>query len=184
MNQLPDDYQVNPSDEQPAPARPRRSASPWLWGLVLVVAVGGLLWYLGRGNPLAESKLAWVTDSDQAMERAEREGLPVLMVFSQPNCGYCRVLKKQVLATDDFERMAAGRVVPADLDIREADKHLQLLVGYGGNATPTTVLARADGTMIARFDGASPTIIDWLRGQLDKLATDPADAGPTTRPQD
>ena len=169
--------------------RPAASGRPWR-ALLLVLLIGGAVAWVsfrmqadssGAFNPT----LHWQTDSDQALDRAAREGLPVLMVFTGPRCIYCRRLEKLVLERPPFEKAVAGRVVLALLDI-ESVKHLRLLEGFGGSATPTVVLTDPAGRMLGFYQGDGADLADWVGRMLrdwrgeGRAATQP-EAGATTR---
>jgi thioredoxin-related protein len=159
MGEAMNDSGLNP---QPGPPTRRRKT----WPLVLLVVLVGLFlaYRAAQTNRPFKSNLPWQSDASAALAEAKAKGLPVLMVFSMPNCVFCTQLQQDVLSKPAFENVARGRVVLADLDIAARKQNLQLLQRYGGTGTPTVVLTNADGRLLGFYNGGS--LPDWLAGLL------------------
>lgn len=165
------------------PARPRN----WAALLLVLLAGAGIAWFSLRGrsgrSPPLDPAAGWLSDPDAAQAQAKVRGLPLLMVFSQPGCSYCDLLKEQVLSRPQFEAAARGRVVLADLDIVADRASMGRFREYGGRATPTLVLVDPAGGLIAFKEGGRG-VEDWLADGLRRweLGGAGAGGGPATRP--
>ncbi len=188
-------------DEEGGSMRPARRPRNWA-GLLLVLLLGAgvallaLRWGAGRRADFAPG-LPWHTDAAAAEAEARARGLPVLMVFSQPGCGYCTVLKEDVLDEAAFEDLVRERAVLADLDITSDPGTMERFRRYGFRGTPALVLARPDARAVAVKEGGrdvpawlADALRTWQAGRPESPAAVPPPAGgeapsdgPTTRPE-
>ena len=180
----PGDLAAQPkARSRPTWSGPRR---PWRTLVALLLIGGAIAWVSFRFHEATGGSfhptLHWQTDCDAAVAAATQADEPILMVFTQPNCVYCRRLEKQVLETPAFEAVARGRVVLAMLDI-SSKRHLDLLEQFGGKGTPTVVLTNPQGRMIDFYQGDGGDLVHWLVACLTaSRVVPPAGTQPATRP--
>lgn len=68
-------------------------------------------------NGIAQEKLTWHTDMNEAFEIATKENKTLMLFFTGSDwCGWCKRLQKEVLNTNDFENWAKDKVVLVELD--------------------------------------------------------------------
>ncbi len=180
MNHLPDDYKVDDIRPEPAPPAKREGGSWWIWAALLVIGVVGVYWVVSQrdASPPQGSSLAWHTDIDETLAEARRSGRPALLVFSQPGCGACVKLKRNVLETEAFAEVVRGRAVPAHLNIQADRRAMDMVVAFGVNATPAVALVDAEGNLLHLWIGYRPSLAGDLGEVLD------ARTPPATMPDD
>jgi thiol:disulfide interchange protein len=170
---------------KPTWSGPRRT---WRTLLTLLLIGGAVAWVSFRLREATTGSfhptLQWLTDSRTAVAAATQADQPILMVFTQANCTYCRRLEKQVLETPAFEAVARGRVVLAMLDVA-ARRNLDLLEQFGGKGTPTVVLTNPQGDMIDFYPGDGKDLVNWLTTCLTAPRIPPSPGSqPATRAAD
>lgn len=182
----PRPHDTNP----PTPAPPcacRRPGRPWRPLLVILLVGAFIAWLSLRQQHRFRPTLHWETSRAQAVARATQEGLPILMVFTQPGCPPCVRLEKQVLETPAFEALANGRAVLAMLDATDPPNR-ELLESFGGRGTPTVIMTNPVGRKLGSFEGEGTHLLGWLERMLlawDRsremlITTQPADTQPAT----
>lgn len=79
----------------------------FVWFVVLLISAKGI----------AQEKLTWYTDMNEAFELAEKENKTLLLFFTGSDwCGWCIRLQNEVLKTPDFEKWAKDKMVLVELD--------------------------------------------------------------------
>jgi peroxiredoxin/uncharacterized membrane protein YphA (DoxX/SURF4 family) len=147
---------------------------------------------LSLGSPAAAFALpglhgeTWTLDAFCAM------GKPVLLVFSDPNCGPCNALLPDL---GRWQREHAARLTIAVISRGSADAnraktaklHLQYLLlqqdrevagAYEANGTPSAVLVRPDGTIGSHVAAGAQSV----RALLTATISDPAPSSIQTHP--
>jgi thiol:disulfide interchange protein len=141
----------------------RRGLSAVRWAVALTAA-GAVLAALGGCSPrplpkgqekrAAAARLAWVEDYQQARNRAQREGKPLMVEVSAPWCSACKRLEEEVFSRAEIAA-ASGSFVLARVD---GDKHPDLRKQFGVTGYPTVVflLAGSKPIELGRVRGAVP----------------------------
>ncbi|MES1247824.1 MAG: MauE/DoxX family redox-associated membrane protein [Actinomycetota bacterium] len=118
-------------------------------------------------------------------------GLPLLLVFTNPHCGPCKLLlpRAAVWQREHADALTVAFAVAAPADVVEAeaeafelahaivDTGLEIYEAYEANGTPSAVLVAPDGTIASRL-AAGP---DWIE-QLVGDALTPEPGVPVGRP--
>lgn len=132
-------------------ARPQRRF-PWLLAAAAAAAMGARL-----ASPSVQDRMAWVPASQAAaLASAER---PLLYNFTAEWCGPCKRLERDAFSDPRWALSLSRRYVPVRVVDREREDGAnapdveELQRRYGVSAFPTLVVARADGTLLAKEDG-------------------------------
>jgi protein disulfide-isomerase len=141
------------------------------WCLALALLLSALL--TARGD---EAKSGWLTNFKQALAAAQAGKKAVLADFTGSDwCGFCIKLKKEVLDTDDFKKLAADKFVLLELDFpkkkaqsdEEKQQNAALARQFKVRGYPTILILDADGKEHGRIVGYSSKA-DWM-DQLKKI---------------
>ncbi|MGN0836840.1 MAG: thioredoxin family protein [Akkermansia sp.] len=111
--------------------------------------------------------LEWLTDLPTAQQQADEQHKVILADFTGSDwCGWCIRLKKNVLDTPEFERFAAERFIPLEIDLpqrkdfpaaqRAANE--ALVARYNISGFPTILVLAPDGTVVGGFGGGLPDV--------------------------
>lgn len=101
----------------------------------------------------------WVTNYDQAMKTAKKEGKTVLVNFTGSDwCGWCKKLDREVFNTDEFKAYANENLVLLKLDFprrkqlpaEEKKQNQALLQKHAVRGFPTIVLLDAKENVLQR----------------------------------
>jgi len=150
---FPQQNQPGPTSESPPPCCVC-SSGRWWWLAVPVLALILILLFRGSGkteNPvsgLAEG-INWNSNYQSAMELAQKEKKPVLLVFSATWCPPCQNMKKTTYHDPAVVKVAQG-FIPIMVD---TDENVDLAQQYGVSGIPCYFLLRPDGTQIDSFVG-------------------------------
>ena len=118
-------------------------------------------------------------------------GYPVLLLFTDPNCSPCNALMPEIgtWQREHADRITIALVSRGDPDANRAktsehgltnvvlQEGLEVLHAYGGSATPSAVVVRADGTIGSGLVGGADAI-RALVSQTVGTAAQPAPAPP------
>jgi len=130
-------------------------------GLVVAAAVGWKCF--GPGNALARA--GWTDDWDRAAEQSQRDGKPLLALFTADWCPACRTFKGEVLAQDEVKQYLRENytLVVVDLSDRSGPE-ARRASDCNVRAIPTMILFDANGDEAARSHGMpADALIMWLR---------------------
>lgn len=86
--------------------------------------------------------------------QAQERDTQILMIFSKPNCGYCRRLKNEVIADPNVQRVISKLVVKEiDMHQEPGNELSKLLRAY---SSPVTILFDKAGNEVDRIVGYYP----------------------------
>ena len=139
----------------------------FIFGLVLIVAFGAMMWYRGRdvGSHAPLAAFAEGLTLQQATDRAGESGRPVLVFATASWCGPCQSFKANTLSRDDVAEAILANFEPVYLDTDRNGPEAQSLRISG---IPTVIVMR-DGEQVDRVSGALPTrdFLDFLRPHMN-----------------
>ena len=134
----------------------------------------------------------WTMDFDAAKKLAKEKNLPILMNFTGSDwCGWCKLMDKNVFATEAWKTYATQNVVTVYIDFPRdkklvpeqfVDRNKELSKKFSVRGYPTYILLASDGEKQIGQLGASKTatpegFIQDLQKQVDaqkKIAKLPA----------
>ena len=102
----------------------------------------------------AAIEITWEKDLPSALERARREGKPVLINFYADWCVWCKRLESTTLRDAKVATVLQNRVVPLSLNVESNGRELSN--EYRVDGLPTIVVLSADGSEIGRIPGYMP----------------------------
>lgn len=127
--------------------------------VLMIPLLAGMLAALTAFPAAAEVKLPQATDLSELAARSQEKNVPILLMFSAPDCGYCRALEKDYLKP---------MIVSGDYDDKVIIRKVEMsigaeVVGFDGSSaaaddiagryqvfvTPTVVLVGPDGHQLA-----------------------------------
>lgn len=94
-------------------------------------------------------KLSWSTTLEEGMERARREGKPLMVYFGTEWCLNCQSYTKYLFSDADFVKSAEG-FVPVMIDV---DRDEQLADRYAVKGIPDVLFMDAEGEVLHRVVG-------------------------------
>lgn len=115
---------------------------------------------------------SWETDLDSALKKAEGTSQNVLVEFTGSDwCGYCKILKKNVLDSDAFAEAAKDKFVLVELDFprqksmdpEQAKKNNVWKNKLKISGYPTIVLMDAQGKPYGNLIGSVKTTEDFMK---------------------
>jgi len=139
--------------------------------LVSAVALCGAVAAMAGGD-------GWLTDYDEALAAAAKDGRPVLVDFTGSDwCGWCVKLDKDTFSKPEWQSFAKDNLVLLKVDFpkrtnlpaaqEKANDALQAKFGVDG--FPTLVLLDSKGKEIARHGGYLPggpgALISWIKSK-------------------
>jgi len=141
--------------------------TPWNRSLVAVTLVAALVWQsgliaaarkrAGKIEPVqSESSGAaihWEHDLKTAHRFSVATGRPLLIVFSGPNCGWCRKLERDTLGDSGIAVLVNGSFIPLHLDTSRHRRAAEILDVQG---LPSTFVLNADADLLAMVEGYHP----------------------------
>jgi peroxiredoxin/uncharacterized membrane protein YphA (DoxX/SURF4 family) len=147
------------------------------------------------GAPAPEFELATLGETRVTLGALRARRAPVLLVFSDPECGPCNALLPQL---GTWQRRYAGRLTIAlisrgspDQNVANAAEHRlsdvlvqgdrEVVEDYQANGTPSAVLVSVDGTIASSLSAGTAAITDLVdRSTAPGLDVVPAGAKATT----
>jgi uncharacterized protein YyaL (SSP411 family) len=148
-----------------------------------MLAVAGVLVGLAPDRAAAHyhptSKIGYTEYSQEAFDRARREGKPIFMLLSAVWCYWCKTYKEQALETPQVSTYLNQHFVSIFVD---HDRRVDLARRYS-RGLPTTVLMDPAGQVRHTFSGilSADSLLWALKQVREEVAT--AKAGPATTPR-
>lgn len=124
---------------------------------------------------LTASAAEWLTNLEQAQQRAAAEGKAVLVSFTGSDwCVYCREMERAVLHTREFESYAAPKFVFMEVDVphkpllspEQLEYNRCVAKRYGVTGYPTLLVLNAEGEVTGGFIGGKAEL-GYVCRQLD-----------------
>ncbi|TWU46757.1 thioredoxin family protein [Rubripirellula reticaptiva] len=122
----------------------------WFWRVTLVVSLG----YAWHCFYVPKNGIAWVADYPSAKQVAVQSGKPMILFFTGEWCVPCRIMKRTVWADKEVASVVEARFIPLLIDVNEPGASLEALDRYKVLATPTTIIADAEGNILEQVQGS------------------------------
>lgn len=123
----------------------------WLSFLVLSIAFGWYSFY----TPSNEIK--WENNIKSIEEITDSSDKNTLLFFTGKWCSPCRIVKREVFADKEVEKIVNSEVRPILIDIDNPNS-MQIVKYYKVGATPTTIIVDSNGE-----------VLDYAVGKIDKM---------------
>lgn len=115
-------------------------------------------------RPNRAHEIRWSPWSEEAFERAEREGKPVLLSISAVWCHWCHVMDETSYSDDAVIELINERYVPIRVD---SDRNPDLNRRYNQGGWPTTAFLSPDGNVLA---GATYIPPETMGSALERIS--------------
>ena len=125
----------------------------------------------------AEAKPGWLTDINQAKDRAKSDKKLILVDFTGSDwCGWCIKLDREVFSKPEFKEYADKNLVLLEVDFPRRKQlpatqkahNLGLAEQYGVQGFPTIIVLNGDGKKVGEL-GYMPGGPSAFLAELDKL---------------
>jgi hypothetical protein len=97
--------------------------------------------------------IQWEYDLKTAYRFSVATGRPLLIVFSGPNCGWCRKLERDTLGDAGVAALVNGSFIPLHLD---SSKHRRAAEILEVDGLPSSYVLNADADLLAMVEGYHP----------------------------
>ncbi len=94
-------------------------------------------------------KITWLTDYDEALQQAKKEGKLVVIDFFATWCVPCKMMERTTFVDKRVQRQMM-KFVPVKIDV---DRQRKFAVRYGIQGMPTTMIVGSDGKPITSVIG-------------------------------
>jgi thioredoxin 1 len=124
----------------------------WFWLTFLVVSLA-YAWYSFYAP---SNDIKWVNDISSTQELTKDSSKNTLVFFTGKWCSPCKIMKREVFADNEVERIINSQVTPVMIDI-DNPKTKELVNHYKVSATPTTIILDSQGK-----------VLDYVVGRIEK----------------
>lgn len=130
----------------------------WLATLVVSLSYAWYCFYVPKNN------IAWAGTYQSGRQLAKESGKPMVIFFTGEWCVPCRIMKRTVWADEKVESMVNAEFTPILIDMGDPDASSAALERYNVHATPTTIIADAEGKLLEQINGAmtKPKLLSLL----------------------
>jgi hypothetical protein len=101
--------------------------------------------------PLGPGKVVWATTTDEAHDRAEKEGKFVFFEFTQAECGNCKRMDSLLYPAFDFEALLTSSI-PIKIDI-ESPEGKSIASRYSLEQAPAVLITTPQGRLVFMMEG-------------------------------
>lgn len=114
----------------------------------------------------------WITDLDEGIALAKKEGKPVLAEFTGSDwCPPCMMMQKKVFSKEEFVKGASEDYILVIVDSPKSDKALRekndkYFKKYKIKGVPTVALIDAEGNAFESFNATSYPSVDKFLAKL------------------
>lgn len=122
----------------------------WLTFLVVSLAYAWYSFYAPAND------IEWVNDITSSQELTKYSSKNTLIFFTGKWCSPCKIMKREVFADDEVERIINSQVTPVMIDIDNPNTK-ELVKYYKVSATPTTIILDSQGK-----------VLDFVVGKIEK----------------
>lgn len=124
----------------------------WFWLTFLV----GSLAYAWYSFYVPSNNIEWVNDITSVQQLSKHTDKKTLIFFTGKWCVPCRIMKREVFADNEVEKIVNAQFTPVIIDIDNPSTK-ELVNYYKIGATPTTIIVDSTGT-----------VLDYRIGKLGK----------------
>ena len=120
----------------------------------------------------------WTDDFAAARQESQKSGRPILLLFTGSDwCPACKMLKKKVLETEKFKKLAAEKLILVYVDFpqhtkssaEQRERNMALAKKYGIEAFPTTVILSPSGEERGRLEGFMPDYLTGVQATIELI---------------
>ncbi len=99
--------------------------------MALCLGLASLAWFVAAGAAPQTDELPFASDLTREAEISRARKIPVLVLFTSPNCAYCERIRQEFLLPMQRNPEYENRVIFRQVDLRSQRK----LVDFSGNLT-------------------------------------------------
>ena len=111
---------------------------------------------------LLSDDINWEDDFTTALELSNDEVKPIMLMYTQEDCGTCWYMKHKVFINEPLAEFINQNFIPVILDIDE-----EVIARYKPIGTPTFFFLRPDGSILKKITGGAK--IKAFKQALDKI---------------
>jgi len=115
----------------------------WFW-LTFLVASLAYAWY---SFYVPSNDIKWSNNITSSQELTNNSGKNTLLFFTGKWCSPCKIMKREVFADDEVERIINTQVTPVMIDIDNPNTK-EIVKYYKVSATPTTIILDSQGKVL------------------------------------
>jgi len=115
----------------------------WFW-LTFLVASLAYAWY---SFYVPSNDIKWSNNITSSQELTNNSGKNTLLFFTGKWCSPCKIMKREVFADDEVERIINSQVTPVMIDIDNPNTK-EIVKYYKVSATPTTIILDSQGKVL------------------------------------
>lgn len=154
MNRKTKTYKMNEVDNSSRKFTKNRSHPFWRWfWLTFLVVSLAYAWY---SFYTPSNDIEWVSDITSTQELSKNTSKNTLLFITGKWCAPCRIMKREVFADKQVERVINAQVTPVMIDIDNPNTK-QLVEYYKVGTTPTTIILDSQGK-----------VLDYVVGKIGK----------------
>lgn len=122
----------------------------WLSFLVVSLAYAGYSFYTPSND------IKWENNNPSIEEMTNSSDKNTLLFFTGKWCSPCRIMKREVFADEEVEKIVNAKVRPILIDVDNPDSQ-DVIKKYKIGVTPTTIIVDSRGE-----------VLDYAVGKIDK----------------
>ena len=124
----------------------------WFWLTFLVVSLA-YAWY---SFYTPSNDIKWVSNITSIQELPKNSNKNTLLFFTGKWCSPCQIMKREVFADNEVEKIVNSQVTPVMIDIDNPSTK-ELVKYYKIDTTPTTIIVNSQGK-----------VLDFVVGKIEK----------------